>query len=73
MWYFFSVLDFYFFFVCQGTEAFGLKASMLLKAGHSISEATSPLAAGNGPDTWFRSCLQEPGRPVPGRVAAKQG
>lgn len=48
---------------CQGTEASGLKTNMLLKAGHSISEATSPLSAGNYPNTWFKSCLQEPGRP----------
>lgn len=61
---FFSSVRF-FIFGCQGTEAFGLKTNTLLKAGHSISEATSPLAAGNNPDTCFRSCVQEPGRPVP--------
>lgn len=63
MVFFSSVI--FFIFGCQGTEAFGLKTNMLLKAGHSISEATSPLSAGNNPNTWFKSCLQEPGSPMP--------
>lgn len=63
MVFFFGVR--FYIFGCQGTEAFGLKTNTLLKAGHSISEATSPLSAGNNPNTWFKSCLQEPGSPMP--------
>lgn len=63
MVFFFGVR--FYIFGCQGTEAFVLKTNTLLKAGHSISEATSPLSAGNNPNTWFKSCLQEPGSPMP--------